>query len=328
MKACYRCNNTVYRHGTQRNGKQRYFCPNKRCTVTTFNEDFGTGYYNMKLDKKDVNDIVYLFFHGFPISDMVDLKNVTEQCLRDTLRKTIIHFEKFHKFKINYDSYIPQVIEVDEIYLNVQGTKEFYGWIAYDPKNKILIAVELGKRDEETLKKLFDKLKRYRGKVELVLVDGLKQYKHLVMKYLARNGHPPSVGVLNKSKYMKETKGFLTYGLFGKGRTSIEELIQKHGIGSKISTALIECLNKLLRDDSPYLKRRSARKRRGLAWILRSLTGIMHFRNMCKPHWRLSFRSSKNWIQLPVTPYMEVNLVNNPLSIGEILSTPIYPTPD
>ena len=324
---CHKCGLSTHYHGRQENGKQRFYCQNKACEVITFNEDYGTGYYNMKLDKKDVDEIIYLFFHGFPIADMVDLKGVTEQCIRDTLRKTIVHFERFESFKINYDDYIPEIIEIDELYLNVQGSKEFYGWIAYDPKNKFIIAVILGKRDEETLEKLFKRLKKYRGKTKLILVDGLKSYKHLIMRHLAKNGHPPKVGVLNKSKYMKEQQGFLTYGLFGVGRTKIELLIQQYGIGTKISTALIECLNKLIRDDSPYLKRRSARKGRGLQWIQRSLNGIRFFRNWCKAHWALSFRSSKNWLKWKITPLMEIGKADHVFSIREIMSTRI-PTLD
>jgi IS1 family transposase len=320
---CHKCGTAAHCHGVQDNGKKRYYCNNKECPVITFNEDYGTGYYNMKLDKKDVDEVIYLFFHGFPVSEMPNLKGVTEQCIRDTLSKAIIHFERFEEFKINYDGYIPEIIEIDEIYLNVQGSKEFYGWIAYDPKNKFIIHAELGKRDEETLRNLFSRLKKYRGKTKLVLVDGLKSYKHLIMKYLGKNGHPPKVGVLNKSKYMKEQQGFLTYGLFGVGRTGIEELIQKYGIGNKISTALIECLNKLIRDNSPYLKRRSARKGRGLRWILKSLKGIRFFRNFCKPHWALSFRSSKNWLKIKITPLMEIDIADHILSIREILSCKI-----
>lgn len=320
---CHKCGTATHYHGQQDNGKKRYYCHNKECPVITFNEDYGTGYYNMKLDKKDVDEIIYLFFHGFPISDMPELKGVTEQCIRDTLSKAIVHFERFEEFKINYDDYIPEIIEIDEIYLNVQGSREFYGWVAYDPKNKFIIHVEIGKRDEETLKNLFFRLKKYRGKTKLVLVDALRSYENLIKKYLSKNGHFPSVGVINKSKYMKQQQGFLTYGLFGVGRTSIEELMQEYGIGNKISTALIECLNKLIRDDSPYLKRRSARKGRGLKWILKSLKGIRFFRNWCKAHWRLSFRSSKNWLKIKITPLMEIGITDHILSIREILSTKI-----
>ena len=96
---CHKCGTLTHYHGKQNNGKKRYFCLNKKCDVITFNEDYGNGYYNMKLSKKDVDEIVYLFFHGFPISDMVGLKGVTEQCIRDTLSRAIMHFERFEEFK-------------------------------------------------------------------------------------------------------------------------------------------------------------------------------------------------------------------------------------
>jgi IS1 family transposase len=279
----------------------------------------------MVLDKKDVDEIVYLFFTGYPISSMVGLKEVTEQCIRDTLRKAIIHFERFEEFRINYDDYVPEVIEIDEIYLNVQGSREFYGWVAYDPKKKFIITFELGKRDEETLERLFKRLQKYRGKTKLVLVDGLKNYETMIRKYLVKTRYHPFVGVLNKSKYSKKLNGFVTYGMFGKSRKQVEEVIQELGLGTKISTALIECLNKLLRDGSPYLTRRSARKGRGLKWIEYSLKGIRFFRNWCKPHWSLSFRSSKNWIKWKITPLMEMNILEKPLTIKRILQTRIIP---
>jgi len=36
------------------------------------------------------------------------------------------------------------------------------------------MAFVIGGRDDETLEKLFRKLKRFRGKVEIVLIDGYK----------------------------------------------------------------------------------------------------------------------------------------------------------
>jgi IS1 family transposase len=80
-------------------------------------------------------------------------------------------------------------------------------WKEYQETGKI---PELGKRDEETLKKLFNYLKRYRGRTKLVLVDALRSYENLIKKYLSRNGHFPKVRIINKSKYMKEQQGFLT----------------------------------------------------------------------------------------------------------------------
>ena len=55
---CHICGTVTHYHGQQDNGKKRYYCHNKECPIITFNEDYGTGYYNMKLDKKDVDEIM------------------------------------------------------------------------------------------------------------------------------------------------------------------------------------------------------------------------------------------------------------------------------
>jgi len=276
----------------------------------------------MRIEDKDLYEIVYLFFHGFPISDMVGLKGYSESTIRDNLSKCIEHFDKFEQFKINYDQYIPEVTEVDEIYLKIQGSKEFYGWIAYDPVNKFIIYVQIGKRDEETLEKLFKRLKPYRGKVKLVMIDGYKNYKTLIKKYLAKNGHTPTTGVINKSKYIPKLQGFLTYAYYGKSRKDAEELAKKYGLGNRISTALIETLNQKLRDSLAYLTRRSYRIPRLLTSIEEALTGLRFFKNYIKPSLPLSFKSSKNWIQWPITPAMEIGLVHKPLTIQEVLCHP------
>jgi IS1 family transposase len=278
----------------------------------------------MRIDDKDLYEMVYLFFTGYPISEMVGLKGYSETTIRDNLSRCIEHFAKFEQFRINYDDYVPEVVEVDEIYLKIQGHREFYGWIAYDPVNKFIIYVQIGKRDEETLKKLFERLKPYRGKVKLVMVDGYKNYKTLIKKYLARNGHMPTTGVINKSRYVPKLNGFFTYACFGKCRKDAEELVKKYGIGNRISTALIENLNKEIRDKLAYMRRRSARMPRLLEWGEKALEGLRFFHNYIKPHLTLSFKSSKNWIKLPVTPAMEVNLVDKLLSIEEILCHPTF----
>jgi IS1 family transposase len=276
----------------------------------------------MRIEDKDLYEMVYLFFHGFPISDMVGLKGYSEATVRDSLSKCIEHFAKFEQFRINYDDYIPEVVEVDEIYIKIQGHREFFGWIAYDPVNKFIIYIQIGKRNEETLEKLFKRLKPYRGKVKLVMVDGYKNYETLIKKYLAKNGHMPTTGVINKSKYKKELNGFLTYGYFGKSRNQVEQLIKQYGLGNKISTALIETMNQKIRDSLAYMTRRSYRIPRLLEWAEKALKGLRFFRNYIRPSLPLSFKSSKNWIKWPITPAMEIGLTENPLTIEEVLCHP------
>lgn len=321
---CPICNRRAHRHGTQSNNVQRWKCNNNKCDITTFNSRYGTIRYRMRIEDKDLYDYVYLFFTGYPLSNMVGLREHSESTIRNNLSKCIAHFEKFEEYKINDEDYVPEVIEIDEIYIKIQGHREFFGWIAYDPKNKFFIALQIGKRDEESLEKLFKRLSRYRGKVKLVLVDGCRMFEGAIKKFLSKNGHMPITGVINKSKYKKNLNGFLTYGYFGKSRNEVEQLVKEYGIGNKISTALIESFNQKIRDSLAYMTRRSARIPRLLEWGEKALRGLRFFRNYIKPHLTLSFKSSKNWIQWPITPAMEIGLVENPLTVEEVLCHPTF----
>jgi IS1 family transposase/transposase-like protein len=321
---CPICSSKAHRHGTQPNGVQRWICPNNACSTETFNSRYGTIKYRMRINDQDLYDFVYLFFTGYPISNMAGLRGYSESTIRNNLLKCIIHFEKFEEYKINDEDYTPEVIEVDEIYIKIQGHKEFYGWVAYDPRNKFFIAFQIGKRDEETLGKLFKRLEKYRGKVKLVLVDGCKMYKTAVKRFLGKNGHMPLTGVINKSKYSKKLNGFVTYGYFGKSGRQVEQSVQKYRLGNKISTALIETMNQKIRDSLAYMTRRSYRIPRILKWADKALGGVIFFRNYIKPSLPLSFKSSKNWIRWAITPAMEIGFTDKPLSIEEILCCPTF----
>lgn len=320
---CPTCNRKAHRHGTQYNGVQRWRCNNNRCDVVTFNDRYGTILYRMRIPEKDAFEITYLFFTGYPISNIAQLKHYTEPTVRDFLKKSVIGFEKFENYKFADSTYTPKVIEVDEIYIKLQGKKRFYAWVAYDPANKVILDFEIGIRDEESLDNIFGRLQKYRMKVELVIVDGYRPFKNVIKKYLGKTRFKPITGVVNKSKYVKELNGFLTYGLFGKSRNEVERKIMEYHIGNKISTALIERLNRDFRDGSAYMARRTHRIARLLEWVNLSFKGMKVFHNVCKPHLTLSFKSSKNWIKLPITPFMEAGILDKVFTIEMVLNSHI-----
>lgn len=230
---CPHCDSDkINKHGLQYNGSnpQRYIC--KECGKT-FNELIDTIHYRRRLDPKEIERMVYLYLTGYPISNMTPLFDCSESTIRDIIKACMDHFEKYEEYHMSYTDYQPQVIEFDEIYLNLQGHNEFYAWIAYDPKNKFVIGFVPGKRDEETLSKLFERVSEYKESIELILVDGYKGYERLIRKYLSCGSKKPSTGVINKSKYCKNDNGFVTYGLFGESGHRIEERIKEFGIGKK-----------------------------------------------------------------------------------------------
>jgi len=70
---------------------------------------------------------------------MLLLFDATESTIRGILKQVIIQFQKFKDYTLIPSDYTPEVIEINEIYIKLQSEKVFYGWLAYDPKNKFII---------------------------------------------------------------------------------------------------------------------------------------------------------------------------------------------
>ncbi len=126
--------------------------------------------------------------------------------------------------------------------------------------------------------------------------------------------------MINKSRYNKKTGRFYTYGLFGKSGKTVDKIIQELGIGTTITTALIENLNSFIRDNVQYMKRRSKGLSRVFDWMVDIFVGYFFFHNFVKPHWGLSKRSSKNWIEIGVTPAMACGITFTQFSLYGILT--------
>jgi len=307
----------VIRYGYQKNKVQRYLC---NTCHKIFNERYGTLFYKKHLSDDQILQIVYLFLTGYSIGKMPPMFEVTDYTIRSILREVLLQFQKFKRFVMIPADYVPEVIEIDEIYVKLQGKKKFYGWLAYDPKNKFIIDFVIGKRNDDTLEKLFIKLKRFRGKVKLVLIDGYQGYEKFISSYLGIKRKKPVTGVINKSRYNKKTGRFYTYGLFGKSGKTVDKIIQELGIATTITTALIENLNSFIRDNVQYMKRRSKGLSRVFDWMVDIFVGYFFFHNFVKPHWGLSKRSSKNWIEIGVTPAMACGITFTQFSLYGILT--------
>jgi len=318
IPCCHFCNSSdVIKFGHQKNKVQRY-----RCNIChkIFNERFGTLFYKKHLSDDQILQIIYLFLTGYSIGKMPPMFEVTDYTIRRILREVLLQFQKFKKFVMIPLDYIPEVIEIDEIYVKLQGKKHFYGWIAYDPKNKFIIDFVIGKRDDETLEELFIKLKRFRGKVSLVLVDGYLGYEKFISSFLGVKSNRPVTGVINKGRFNKKTGRFHTYALFGESGKTVDRVIQELGIGTTITTALIENLNSFIRDNVQYMKRKSKGLSRVFDWMVDIFAGYFFFHNFVKPHWGLSKRSSKNWLEIGVTPAMACGITFTQFSLYGILT--------
>lgn len=307
----------VIKYGKQKNKVQRYQC--NTCSKI-FNERYGTLFYKRRLSDDQILQVIYLFLTGYPIGKMPPMFEATDYTIRSILKDVLLQFQKFKRYVMIPVDYVPEVIEIDEIYVKLQGKEKFYGWLAYDPKNKFIIDFVIGKRDDETLEELFMKLKRFRGKVRLVLIDGYQGYEKFISSYLGLKKGKPVTGVINKSRFNRKTGRFYTYGLFGKSGGTVDKVIQEFGIGLTITTALIENLNSFIRDNVQHMRRRGKGLSRVFDWMVDIFRGYFFYHNFVKPHWGLSRRSSENWLVDGVTPAMSCGIVFTRFSLYDILT--------
>lgn len=84
-------------------------------------------FYKKRLSDDEILRIVYLFLTGYPISNMPPMFDVMEKTLRDILKDVLIQFKKYKDYVLVPSDYVPEVIEIDEIYIKMQGKKNFYG---------------------------------------------------------------------------------------------------------------------------------------------------------------------------------------------------------
>jgi transposase-like protein len=113
-------------HGVQHNGSHP---KRKKCKACgrTFNMKKGTFFYRKKMSRETILTIVYLFFTGYPISNMPPLVHVIERSIRNLLEEVITRFKKYEVLIVAPSDYIPKIIEIDEIYIKIQGNREIYG---------------------------------------------------------------------------------------------------------------------------------------------------------------------------------------------------------
>ena len=140
-------------------------------------------FHKMKFSDNDIVEIVKLYFTGTPVSVIACAKGVSESSVLSVLRECVEGFDSFGQFRVNYDGFVPEIVEAGEILVRQPGGPVFYAWLAYDPGGRFVIDAEFGERDDEVLENLFRRIKDRRRGVRLV-AGGLREFPDAVRKFL------------------------------------------------------------------------------------------------------------------------------------------------
>ncbi len=313
---CYYCTSCqIIKYGFQesRFNPQRYKC--KICGKT-FNKNTGGLIGYCKISSEKVHRMLRLYIRGCPVPIISEQVNITQNTVRKIVKESVSYFVKFDTFLRIQSNYCPKVLEIDEIYVYIQGLRRFYAWIAFDPVNRFVLGFKPGGRNKETLVRLFEEIYIYLKEIDLVLVDNYQGYRRCILDFLVKKWAPPITGVVHKSD---KNRGYRTYEMFGRSKKTVEKKVKKYGLGKKINASHIEALNTAIRDFTNGMRRRSRRKARSLKWIGTAPNGFMFYHNYIRPHNALNKKTSDNWIKTPVTPAMAAEITNRPLQIRDAL---------
>lgn len=110
--------NAVIKNGKSRQGRQRFQC--KVCKKS-FNERYGTLFYNRKTDEKDILECLALLAEGVRISSISRSKGIKEDAILSFLREAAQHAEQVEAMLLN-DYRIGQA-QIDGLWTYV-GRKE------------------------------------------------------------------------------------------------------------------------------------------------------------------------------------------------------------
>lgn len=88
----------VIKNGKTRQGRQRFQC--KVCKKS-FNERYGTLFYNRKTDEKDILECLSMLAEGMRISSISRVKGIKEDAILSFLREAAQHAEQVESMLLN-----------------------------------------------------------------------------------------------------------------------------------------------------------------------------------------------------------------------------------
>jgi insertion element IS1 protein InsB len=171
---CHKCYKKCWRTGRQKNGLQRYFCP--QCST------YQQSWYRYKAYRKPTGEEIKSL-----VRESVGMRGIARVLgiSRQTVSARIILLADALQKPIDVSEHV--TLEVDELWTYLNRKEDEY-WVAYalDRRTRSVVDFVVGKRTKATLKELIDRLLHLNPKI--IRTDKLTLYEHLIPKQLHRRG--------------------------------------------------------------------------------------------------------------------------------------------
>ncbi len=165
----------IWKYGKNRNGAQRYKCPN--CDKVFLEKD---ALPKMRVSIRQLGDVIGQYYGGMSLKE---LKRQFEQQHNESLSRSTFDrwLDKFSKIAVDEASkYHPKVSDIwlaDECVLKIGG-KNVWCWDIIDSDTRFLLATHLSlTRTTQDARKLMEKASKVAGKApKVIITDSLRAY--------------------------------------------------------------------------------------------------------------------------------------------------------
>jgi IS1 family transposase len=219
-------------------------------------------------------------------------------------------------------------------------------WVAFDPRNKLVVSFVVGKRRQNEANKLLNSVRaRSDGHIPLFTSDDLDQYETAILNAYGvkeeipktgRRGRPkspklvPPEGLMYCKVIKQREKGRVTRVdtevVFGDER-KIEELLEASPVSRRINTTFVERNNLTMRERNRRLTRKTmgfSKEKVPLVESLNLYSAIYHF---VKPNGGLKLRldvieDNRRWVYR--TPMMAAGITDHIWTVEELLTFRVF----
>jgi IS1 family transposase len=305
---------------------QRFCC---QACGHTFSARAGTALAHLKTPPARIGEVLSALAEGLPVGAAVRVFGYSEATITRWRDRAAAQAERLHRHFL-HDLHLPHV-QLDEVRVRLRvRSRVTWLWLALDPRTKLIPALALGPRTQQTAHTLVHALcaTLAPGCTPVITTDGLRHYFYALTAHFGcwvaagrrrRWQVSPALlyGQVHK-RYRQRRLVRIKYHLCCGSRSAFQAAMRLRGWSGKLQTAFVERVNLTVRQSVAALTRRTWATAQTGAGLERQVAWWRAYYHFCRPHRSLRQHGRAR------TPAMAAGLTSRRWSVSEVLR---YPCP-
>jgi IS1 family transposase len=305
---------------------QRFCC---QACGPTVSARTGTALAHLKTPPARIGEVLSALAEGLSIGAAVRVFGHSEATITRWRDRAAEQAERLHRHFL-HDLHLPHV-QLDEVRVRLRRRSQLtWLWLALDPATKLIPALALGPRTQQTASGLVHALcaTLAPGCTPVVTTDGLRHYFYALTAHFGRwvaagrrrhwQVSPTLLYGQVQKRYRQRRLGRIKYRLCCGSRSAFRAAMRLRGWSGKLQTAFVERVNLTARQSIAALSRRTWATAHTVAGLHRQVAWWRAYYHFCRPHRSLRQHGRAR------TPAMAAGLTSQRWTVGEVLR---YPCP-